>query len=144
MPRSSLILVLLLLAPLGQAMEADADHDGVPDAQDKCPDTAQIRKLDPSFKYAAAVDPRRLTEGPQAYPVDANGCEFDRDGDGVVDSRDFCPDDTPQMLSHGVAANGCPRQSDGDGTPDYRDHCPDTPRGVKADADGCPLPPSAG
>lgn len=29
--------------------------------------------------------------------------------------------------------------SDGDGVPDSRDQCPDTPKGVKVDANGCPL-----
>jgi len=31
------------------------------------------------------------------------------------------------------------RDSDGDGVPDDRDKCPNTPRGVKVDADGCPV-----
>jgi OmpA-OmpF porin, OOP family len=38
-----------------------------------------------------------------------------------------------------VDANGCPLDSDGDGVPDYLDKCPDTPKGVKVDANGCPL-----
>ena len=38
-----------------------------------------------------------------------------------------------------VDADGCPLDSDGDGVPDYRDKCPGTPRGVRVDADGCPL-----
>ncbi|SER09961.1 OmpA-OmpF porin, OOP family [Solimonas aquatica] len=29
--------------------------------------------------------------------------------------------------------------ADGDGVPDERDRCPDTPKGVKVDANGCPL-----
>jgi OOP family OmpA-OmpF porin len=38
-----------------------------------------------------------------------------------------------------VDANGCPIDSDGDGVPDYLDKCPDTPKGVKVDANGCPI-----
>jgi len=38
----------------------------------------------------------------------------------------------------------CPvLDSDGDGVYDYMDKCPDTPRGVKVDKDGCPLPVAA-
>jgi OOP family OmpA-OmpF porin len=122
---------------LGQ--EPDADHDGVPDALDRCPNTAQLRKLPPDFRFGAAVNPARLKPGPSAHPVDSNGCELDNDGDGVVNSQDFCPDDATAALSAGVAANGCPQHSDFDGTPDYRDRCPDTPRGVATDAHGCPV-----
>jgi OOP family OmpA-OmpF porin len=38
-----------------------------------------------------------------------------------------------------VDANGCPIDSDGDGVPDSLDKCPDTPKGVKVDANGCPI-----
>lgn len=30
--------------------------------------------------------------------------------------------------------------SDGDGVPDSRDKCPNTPKGIKVDSDGCPIP----
>lgn len=43
------------------AAVGDADKDGVPDDKDRCPDT------------------------PAGAKVDANGCELDSDGDGVVD-----------------------------------------------------------
>ena len=38
-----------------------------------------------------------------------------------------------------VDANGCPLDSDGDGVPDYKDKCPGTPRGAKVDANGCEI-----
>ncbi len=38
-----------------------------------------------------------------------------------------------------VDAEGCPLDSDGDGVPDQFDKCPDTPPGVRVDANGCPL-----
>ena len=38
-----------------------------------------------------------------------------------------------------VDADGCPLDSDGDGVPDYMDKCPGTPAGAKVDANGCPL-----
>jgi len=135
--------IFFFLIPLGfaaevSATEGDHDNDGVADADDRCPDTAQLKRLPADFKYAAAVNPERLKSKPGAFPVDANGCEFDSDGDGVVNSKDYCPENTKRELSKGVARNGCPMQSDGDGTPDYRDRCPDTPRHVAADQYGCP------
>lgn len=117
----------------------DTDADGIEDRLDKCPDTAQLKKLPEDFKYSAAVDPQRLRPEAKAHPVDKNGCEFDSDNDGVVDSADYCPHDTAITLTRGVAANGCPKHSDADGTPDYRDNCPDTSRGIKVDHIGCPV-----
>ncbi len=64
--------------------------------------------------------------------------ETDRDGDGVQDSEDACPD-TPKGVE--VDINGCPVDSDNDGVPDYIDNCPHTPAGVKVDESGC-LPDS--
>ncbi len=55
---------------------------------------------------------------------------LDRDGDGILDAQDLCPD-TP-----GIAAlNGCP-DKDGDGITDASDKCPDV-AGIAA-FDGCP------
>lgn len=56
---------------------------------------------------------------------------LDRDGDGIVDREDLCPDEA------GIPAlNGCPDQ-DGDGIADGSDQCP-TEAGP-ADNDGCPI-----
>ena len=62
--------------------------------------------------------------------------EIDSDGDGVVDSRDQCPD-TPQGCV--VDRDGCPVDSDKDGVCDGRDQCPGTPQGCVVDRDGCPV-----
>jgi len=67
-------------------------------------------------------------------PPAANGCP-DRDGDGIPDAEDACPDDAglPE-------ADGCPSPSeedrDGDGVLDEADACPDEPGSPRAD--GCP------
>jgi len=119
------------------ALTMDSDHDGVPDYRDRCPTTAQLRTLPADFKFAAAVSPERLASDPQAYPVGPYGCEIDADGDGVVNSKDFCPEDTKEALAMGVAVNGCPKHSDADGTPDYRDRCPNTPAIARTDRHGC-------
>jgi hypothetical protein len=55
----------------------------------------------------------------------------DRDGDGVPDEADACPDEPGPP-----AANGCPDR-DGDGTPDAEDACPD--EAGLPEGDGCPV-----
>lgn len=60
----------------------------------------------------------------------------DRDGDGVVDAKDECPDSAGP-----VALLGCPDR-DGDGVPDIHDKCPDVP-GSK-NFQGCPAPDTDG
>ena len=117
----------------------DRDFDGIADSQDQCPNTPRAYKNDPKFKYILAVLPENRIAGPQAVKVDHTGCAPDTDHDGVVDHKDYCPEDTPLEISAGVYINGCPTQSDQDGTPDYRDQCPNTPMGVKTDQAGCPV-----
>ncbi|MBI5067015.1 MAG: OmpA family protein [Deltaproteobacteria bacterium] len=65
-------------------------------------------------------------------PVEWGGCPTapDRDGDGVPDDRDRCPD-----VPGPKELDGCPDR-DGDGVPDHRDRCPDVPG--PRDLDGCP------
>jgi OOP family OmpA-OmpF porin len=75
----------------------------------------------------------------------------DKDGDGVKDKKDKCPD-TPKDVK--VDANGCPLDADKDGVADYMDKCPtdignagmngcpDTDKdGVSDKDDGCPNVP---
>src|SRR5213596_249445 len=91
---------------------ADADHDGVPDRRDACPDT------------------------PVGAATDARGCPSDSDRDGVYDGLDQCPG-TPTGAR--VDAKGCPADADGDGVLDGLDQCPSTPAGAVVDPAGCPL-----
>ena len=83
----------------------DRDGDGVPDAEDKCPDTPGLASL--------------------------QGCP-DRDGDGIADADDKCPDVA------GIAKyQGCPiPDTDGDGINDEEDKCPTRPG--PASNQGCP------
>lgn len=60
----------------------------------------------------------------------------DRDGDGVPDNEDECPD-----VAGPIALKGCP-DKDGDGIADKDDKCPDVP-GV-AKYGGCPIPDTDG
>lgn len=61
----------------------------------------------------------------------------DRDGDGIADASDACPDQSAPGT-----ANGCPApppvvDRDGDGVPDSRDACPT--QAAPGTADGCPV-----
>lgn len=52
---------------------------------------------------------------------------FDRDGDGIPDARDRCPD-APEDCDGYEDDDGCPDDdNDGDRIPDVCDRCPDSP-----------------
>jgi hypothetical protein len=64
----------------------------------------------------------------------------DRDGDGIPDDADSCPDD-PEDKDGFQDEDGCPDlDNDGDGIPDTLDKCPNDPEDKDGfqDADGCP------
>jgi len=85
-----------------------------------------------SFEWTPAYKPPPPPAPPPA-PV------ADRDGDGIPDSVDACPD-KPGVKTDDPKTNGCPPDRDGDGIPDAEDACPDKP-GVKTDdpkTNGCP------
>lgn len=67
----------------------------------------------------------------------------DRDGDGIPDNEDVCPD-VPGVVEN----RGCPLviDTDGDGIPDDVDRCPADPEDVDGfeDEDGCPDPDNDG
>lgn len=66
----------------------------------------------------------------------------DRDGDGVVDRKDLCPEH-PEDLDGFQDEDGCPElDNDGDGIPDRHDLAPDDPEDFDgfADDDGAPDP----
>ncbi len=64
----------------------------------------------------------------------------DRDGDGIKDDVDKCPDE-PEDFDGFEDEDGCPDpDNDRDGIPDVDDRCPDIPENMNGfeDADGCP------
>jgi len=65
----------------------DRDHDGIPDADDACPDVPGVKTEDPK----------------------TNGCppDPDRDKDGIPNEQDACPD-TPGPKNADPKKNGCP------------------------------------
>lgn len=96
--------------------------------------------LCPNDEAPAAVEPAVVAPVYDAPPagalLDAQGCAFDSDGDGVVDGIDLCAD-TPAGVKFDRV--GCPLDSDQDGVADYKDLCPATPLGTIVDSDGCPV-----
>ena len=70
----------------------------------------------------------------------------DRDGDGILDADDKCPDD-PEDKDGWEDADGCPDpDNDQDGILDVSDTCPDEPEDKDGweDQDGCPDPDNDG
>lgn len=96
--------------------------------------------------FLASVDDRdgdgvldshdRCPNTPAGMRVDRTGCPLDTDGDGVYDHLDKCPG-TRSWIA--VDSAGCPPDSDRDGAYDYLDQCPGTPAGITVDELGCPL-----
>ena len=74
---------------------------------------------------------RGLLDAPCPIPKPV---EKDSDGDGVVDSKDKCPNTQAGRM---VNADGCELDSDGDGVVDGQDRCPNTPAGRKVNSQGC-------
>ena len=71
--------------------------------------------------------------------------ETDRDGDGIFDKDDKCPN-LPGPPETGGCPLEAPRDRDGDGIPDDMDRCVDQPEDKDGfqDEDGCPEPDNDG
>lgn len=119
--------------------DRDDDGDGIPNARDKCLFTPKGEVVTPfgcpmdadfdkvyDFEDSCINDP-----GPRSN----KGCPFkDRDGDGIGDAQDKCPD-----VAGLPKFQGCP-DTDGDGIIDIEDECPKV-WGVLS-YKGCPPPPN--
>ncbi len=71
---------------------------------------------------------------------DKKGCCPDRDGDGLCDAEDKCPEE-PEDFDSDEDQDGCPEYDrDGDGIHDQKDRCPDDAEDKDGflDEDGCP------
>lgn len=91
----------------GISTTADADGDGLEDAQDNCPDV---------------FNPKR--------PMD-NGVQGDADGDTVGDRCDICPLTANATTCTAFVATDI----DGDGTANGTDNCPAEPNSAQTDTD---------
>jgi outer membrane protein OmpA-like peptidoglycan-associated protein len=82
--------------------------------------------------------PREVKEAPP--PIAESATAHDRDGDGIPDDVDKCPDD-PEDKDGFEDEDGCPDpDNDKDGIADAKDACPNEPETVNGvqDDDGCP------
>jgi len=137
--------------------EADRDGDGVPDAQDNCPEQINDDQTDTDGDGVGDacdddVDGDGVADGddncrlvPNADQTDTDGdgqgdlCDVDDDGDGVLDVDDNC-----QLVSNSDQADtdadgigdACEDDFDGDGVPDIEDNCPQVPNADQADSNG--------
>ncbi len=123
---------------------ADRDADGIPDAQDACPD--QPAPANQGCPIPNDADNDGLPDDQDACPQAAGAAEDrgcppeslpDQDGDGVADWQDHCP-----SQAGGPEWNGCPQQGlltdrDADGLVDAADDCPD--QAGPPENGGCPL-----
>jgi outer membrane protein OmpA-like peptidoglycan-associated protein len=105
-------------APLARAA-GDADHDGIDDSSDKCP---------------------QVPEDLDGH-ADADGCpDPDNDSDGILDAKDKCPNEAEDFDRY-EDADGCPEaDNDHDGFADADDQCPNEAEVINGneDYDGCP------
>jgi outer membrane protein OmpA-like peptidoglycan-associated protein len=130
----------------------DSDNDGIPDAQDLCPNEPEDRDgfddedgcPDPDNDSDGIPDKRdRCPNEPEDRDgfQDEDGCpDTDNDRDGIPDAQDKCPND-PEDRDGFQDDDGCPDlDNDGDGIPDAVDKCPNEPetRNGIDDDDGCP------
>ena len=85
----------------------------------------------PEARYMASLE--------RVAPFEAAKAPSDRDGDGVLDGEDACPD-VAGVRTSDPKTNGCPPDRDGDGVYDFDDACPDVPGVLSSDPkkNGCP------
>ncbi|MFP4600554.1 MAG: OmpA family protein [Persicimonas sp.] len=126
----------------------DSDGDGIPDADDQCPNRPE--DVDGFEDDDGCPDPDNDGDGvadfDDACPntpgtAETAGCPFDdEDGDGIDASVDQCPDEAEDF--DGIEdGDGCPDpDNDRDGIPDVDDDCPDVAESINGvdDDDGCP------
>ena len=96
----------------------------------------------PAAGGATVAEPVRTAAVPEPAPPSkpVAGSGADRDGDGIVDARDKCPDD-PEDRDGFEDEDGCPDpDNDRDGILDVQDKCPNEPETKNGfhDEDGCP------
>ncbi|HVY47151.1 MAG TPA: hypothetical protein VHB21_14790, partial [Minicystis sp.] len=121
--------------------DGDNDDDGIPDAEDACPNVAGEENADPKkngcpgpkapSKPAVPAAPRAAAAPPKSA---------DRDGDGIPDADDACPD-VAGPKSADPKQSGCPDpDQDHDTLVGAEDKCPNEPEDWNGfeDADGCP------
>ncbi|MCK5798693.1 MAG: OmpA family protein, partial [Deltaproteobacteria bacterium] len=131
----------------------DADHDGIYDSEDKCPNQPEDKDgfqdedgcPDPDNDNDLIPDIRdKCPNQPEDKDgfQDEDGCpDLDNDNDGIPDLHDSCPF-KPETKNGFQDQDGCPDilDQDLDGIPDAVDKCPKQPEDKDGfqDKDGCP------
>ncbi|HVI93592.1 MAG TPA: thrombospondin type 3 repeat-containing protein [Anaeromyxobacter sp.] len=118
----------------------DSDGDGVPDLEDRCPNTPGK----PELQGCPDTDGDGIPDIDDACPTvpgpkETQGCPAvkDSDGDGIPDDIDRCPFD-PEDKDGFQDEDGCPDpDNDGDGIVDKADACPNEPG--PPENHGCPI-----
>ncbi|HYV19501.1 MAG TPA: thrombospondin type 3 repeat-containing protein [Verrucomicrobiae bacterium] len=133
----------------------DIDGDGVADAADNCPHSANADQADADGDGSGdACDDCPGLPNADQRDRDRDGlgdaCDADRDGDGVPNATDVCPDTVVPARPDSEVLAGGGKDSDGDGIPDDCDLFP-TDAGNDSDGDGiadsgdnCPAAPNPG
>jgi OmpA-OmpF porin, OOP family len=85
-----------------------------------------------SFGFAQNIGKEKVMPPPPPPPMPVVEAPKDRDGDGIIDANDKCPD-----VAGLASMQGCP-DKDADGITDADDKCPDI-KGL-AKYNGCPIP----
>jgi FG-GAP repeat/Thrombospondin type 3 repeat len=128
------------------ALDSDADGDGVPDAEDNCPNDANPHQENNDGDASGdACDPDDDNDGVpdevDAFPTDPDE-SADTDNDGVGDNGDNCPavanSDQSDVDGDGVGDACDPvdnRDADGDGVSDGSDNCPTVANSDQRDTD---------
>jgi len=102
-------------------VEADADGDGVSDAEDNCPGISNADQADLDSDNVGDV------------------CDADDDGDGVADAGDNCPTvaNADQVNTDGgLSGDACDSDDDNDGVGDAGDNCRVVVNAGQEDLDG--------
>ncbi|MCA1819090.1 MAG: thrombospondin type 3 repeat-containing protein, partial [Halobacteriales archaeon] len=109
----------------------DTDMDGIQDHADLCPSVPDHEQVDTdSDGQGDACDGRAPGAPLPAAVLERRRALRDRDGDGVLDALDDCPDraDNDQLdLDRDGQGDACDADVDGDGVVDATDDCPMVP-----------------
>jgi len=102
-----------------------------------------LEEYDYGIPASIRGDRRRSTLSSDYFPIALDAmpkdCEPDKDGDGIVDSKDNCPSD-PNKDQNDLDKDGrgdkCDADIDGDGVGNEKDNCPRTANPLQKDTDG--------